>query len=103
MDILPATEAHSDVMLTILAILLFFRLGRKYLLARNGPYTSEVMECCVIDRAYHCHNTVLIDQRVRGSVEPILGVHFDPAAVHQDIESLIIAIALSCGSNALLL
>ena len=39
---LPPMDAHSDVMLTILPNLFFFRLGRKDLLARNGAYTDQV-------------------------------------------------------------
>jgi hypothetical protein len=31
-------DAHSEVMLTIFPNLLFFRLGRKYLHARKGPW-----------------------------------------------------------------
>jgi hypothetical protein len=54
-------------------------------------------------RTYHCHHTVLVNQRLGSSVHPLLGVHLDAATIYRNIQSSIIAIALGGSSNAIFL
>lgn len=99
--LLPATDAHSEVMFTIFPNLLFCKLGRKYLLARNGPCICETGIQGDFCLTHHSHDAILFNQCLSGGICPLLRVHLKPSTIHEYIQSFVAAVTLSSCRDAL--